>query len=1134
MNLFKNQKMCLSLILTAITFAAQITVAQDSSIRIPLKTFTKPASDLVDQQKRPLSFAEITNLHQQGFDLSKLQPIENKYWQNQKYAAIDKKTLSSMPQNGTAVKFVKSIGANREQLLYSLIVQGSSENYILRLGGFVHTHLLRAALLNKLGYFQMTPQYYSKIKVQFNSAEEKQNFVNDAFCANDESTITDSCLSVVPYMTETNRRQFLSDAGDSAVYIHGAYLEKQNSEIPSLMAGATPADFYDVPNFSQNRTYRGLIVPNVISDLGESLNRVSTQPVFVRDGWAFLNYMYNTDYDSVSYFDIRWMMNRVVALTESDWNEIVDAGQYPESLKQLVKAKLLRRVQNIMDSFYDQNENVKLKFEMPELKYTSSDGYVVDGHVAVQNIPNFPPRFSHGERQSPFETADLFRYMKIKAQSAALDVAISKMSEKLKLTQTKILESKVTDFEMTENGFKPLGTVTGVQAGLNFNASRIVTTGTFYGSSAPVQLVDTASVTVGLGIVKIIDELGGIKNNMGANIGYNRDYTHVRPLDSIKETKTISWRDVLVPSKLHDLASPLKDGKLTDFISALKIGEVFTITDSVALMGKVGTDLGLDGLVGLLSTYQPSISLSAGGGKVIMRQVQISRTDSGFQIFIRDQNMKVFNVQLDANYFINLLRIKHETKRTDLKTDAFILNFNGDFAAQVEKGDIKLDENPELQKKYEQQKKFGNSVAAALRSLIFDSNTEILYTQFRKQQFEIEHGLKTKEVLSKLLWFRSTKMEEEHLLKIYKPNVQTPNGSTTTNQPIEIVTYKKGELKGRDYLGFGLEVVDGILKNKFQSNAPQFSQETQNPSQMPFGLAQWRMVRTDTELTQNRVGALPSVGLVQNVWGGWSLKKKNLDQILEQVNQKLKGTQYEGQKLFADDVFQSVKKIDFFRVTSNLSLLPGALDKIKQLIVTPDVTGVTVDRSKFLIGLFQKLSEKIGDKAKPEDKVIYKNLITMIGNGDEVAGQQIYQAECEMNNRNKNSETDNIPTGTWLNGTFYSCLAPWVEKIITTARKFENADLRTQNRLMTELVYILEEKIPLTVILKTLERQNYLFFVEVTGFRSGDEDGDQGVFVSNVLGEPEKKHPYSNGLINVIAEKSKIQSIELDRSQTSF
>jgi hypothetical protein len=1135
-------KKCFKLGLVLIAIFGAAAKAQDNSIRIPLKTFTKPAVDLLDASKKPLSFAEVTNLFQQGFDLSKLQPIENKYWQNQKYPAVDLKAQTQMPQSETVgqiatVKYVQFIGANREQLLYSMTVQGPSENYILRLGGFIHTHLLRSALLNKLGFHQLSPKYYSKIKVEFKSTDEKQQFIKNAFCGNDNETVTDSCLSVSPFLTDTNRRQFLSDAGESAVYIHGLYLEKQNSEVPSLMAGATPADFNDVPNFSQNRTYRGLLVPNILADFGESLNRVTTQPTFVRDGWAFINYIYNTDYDGISSYDIRWMLNRVLELNDSDWNEIVDAGMYPASLRQLVKAKLLRRVKNMVQTFYDASENVNLKVDLPDLKYTSTDGYVLDGHVTTENIPNYPPRFAQGERQSPFETADLFRYMKIKAQSATLAVAISKLSEYLKLTQTKILESKVTGFEFTDRGFKPLGTVTGIQGGLNFNASRIVTTGTFYGSSAPVQLVDTASVTAGLGVVKIIDELGGFKNSFGSNIGYNREYTHVRPLDSIKETKNIKWADVLVPSKLHHLASPLKDGKLTDFISALKVGEVFTITDSVALMAKVGTDLGLDGLVGLLSSYQPTLGLSAGGGKVIMRQTQISRTDAGFQIFIRDQNSKVFSVQMDANYFINLLRIKAETKNTDLKTDAFILNYNGEFAAQVEKGDIKLDENPELQKKFDQQKKIGSTISAALRSLIFDSNTELLYSNFRKQQFEITHQLKTKEILTKLFWFRATKMEEEHLLKIYKPSVAAPSEASVANAPIEIVTFKKGELKGRDYLGFGLEVVDGILKNKFQSNAPQFSQETQNPSQMPYGQAQWRMVRTDTELTQTRVGALPSVGLVQNVWGGWSLKKKNLDAILNQVQDKLKGTQFEGQKLFADDVFASVKKIDFFRVTSNLSLLPGALDKIKQLIVTPDTKGATVDRAKFLGRLFQKLSE-LGGKARPEDKIIYNNLMSMIGEGDEARGKLIYQAECEMNERMKNSESSNGPTSAWLNGTNYECLQPWVEKIIKTARHFESAiqskDLRTQNRLMTELVYVLEEKIPLTVILKTLERQNYLFFVEVTGFRSGDEDGDQGVFVSNILGEPEKKHPYSNGLINVLADKSKILSIELDRSQTSF
>ena len=186
--------------------------------------------------------------------------------------------------------------------------------------------------------------------MQFESAHAKTEFVNNAFCGNGADAVNDSCLSAEPFMNDVSHREFLSQAGETALYIHGSYLETQNSEIPSLMAGATPADFSDVSNFSQNRTYRGLLVPNVLADFGESLNRVSTQPVFVRDGWALINYIYNTDYDGISSFDIRWMLNRVIELSENDWNEIIDAAKYPESLKPLVKAKLLRRVKNMIDS----------------------------------------------------------------------------------------------------------------------------------------------------------------------------------------------------------------------------------------------------------------------------------------------------------------------------------------------------------------------------------------------------------------------------------------------------------------------------------------------------------------------------------------------------------------------------------------------------------------------------------------------------------------------------------------------------------------------------------------------------------------------------------------------------------------
>ena len=1120
-----------------ILFSAFGFAQQDPVIRIPLQTVTKPAADLVDSKGQKLSYAQIIQMSQSGQDTSLLSPLGDDYWQNKKYSAVDSQIHAELPNNLSSVEVTGLLGANRELGFFSAYVSpvGKNQKYILTLGLQVHSSLLKSALLRKLGYYQLSPKYVSKIRIDFKSAQEKQDFIKTAFCENGPDETATDCLSLAPFKSAENQREFLSEAGEKSLFVHGAYLEKMSSTTPSLFDGLLALGSGQLQYAMQNRTARSLLVPFVLGDLGESLNRVSVQPVFVRDGWAFINFDKSYYFENTGSDDVRWMLRKVAALTDQDWKEIIDASAYPEGLKQLVQAKLMLRAQNMLETFFRPNESVRLNAQIPQLNYNSKDGYVVAGKVVTEYIPGFPQRFSHGDRPSPFDKGDFGRYMKIKAQSAVMDVAIEQLSDKLKLTQTQILSQNIKGLELTEQGYRPIGSVTGVQAGLNFGATRLVTTGTFYGSSAAVQLVDSVSVSAAVGLMKIVDELGGIRNNFGANVGYQREFTHVRPLDSLKETKNIPWSQVFVPSHLKKMASPLKEGQLTGFISALKIGEVFTITDSVGIMGQMGTSLGLDALVAFSSTVQPQLVLSAGGGKVILRQTQITRTDAGFQVFIRDQNTKVKNLTFDVNYFINLLKIKYETKNTDLHTDAFILNFNGEFVSKGDNGDFNFEDSPELQQKYEKQKQFGSKIAGALRALIFDSTTEPLYANFRKQQFEIDHGLKTKEIQTKILWFRSTQMEEEHLLKVFKPDVQIPDQVTTVNAPIEIVTFKKGELRGKDLLGFGLNVVDGVLSNKYGALAPQLSQDVQNPSQMPFGKAEWRIVRTDTDLHPERPGALPSVGLVQNVWGGWSLKKKDLNKILERVQSRLKGTELENQKLFADHSFDQVQKIDFFRVTSNLSLLPGALDKLKSLLISPDVQGQKVDKAKFLGKLFQKLSEMGGNKARPEDKVIFKNLMTMMGAGDEQLGQQIYQSECQMQKNNMNGEgSGQSQAGSWVYGTYYDCLQPWTEKIIKTARQFPGADLRKQNRLMTELVYILEEKIPLGVLLKTLDRANYLFFVEVTGFRTGDEDGDLGVYVSNVLGEPEKKHPYSNGLINIVAEKSKIISVELDRTQASF
>jgi hypothetical protein len=1152
-------------VLLMTVFMAVFVQAHEGVVRIPLKTFTKPASNLLDSSGKPLQFADLARMNDSKQDLSKLQPVEDKYWQNKKFSAIETEIHKLMPDSETGVTLDSYLGANRELGYYSIVVKpsnGKAERYGLTLGLQTHASLLKSALLRKLGYFQQSPRHYDKIKLSFANGEEKALFIKRAFCEEGPDVVSIDCLSITPFKSETDKREILSEAGPTSLYVHGAYLEKMDNEIPSLFDGLTPADSSSISYFASGRQFRALLVPFVIGDIQESLGRVAPESVLIRDGWAYITYGFSDYFSQTGEDDVKWMLRRVAQLTDADWNEIVAAADLPESLNQLAKATIMSRAQNMMNWFFDAEAKSMMKASIPSFDYSSKDGLVLNGRITQEYIPGEPHRFTHGERQSPFESGDFLKYMSIKSQSSAITVAVNKLQDILKLQRTKITSQKVTGARLLSNGqYAPVGSANGREFGLNFGASRIVTTGTYFGSEAAVQLVDNVNLRVGVGLFRMVNDITGINTMFGGNVSYMRDFTHVVPIDTMKSVDSvINPLELYVPSRLHKIASPLKDGKLSDFFANFKNGEVFTITESVGAGAQLGFAYALDALMGFAGQV-PSVGLNAGANGVLLRQVQITKTPTGFQVFIRNQNTAAFSLTVDVNYFINLLKIKHDTTLTDLHTDAYILNSNQDFITQVSAAidevkkeaiakeedpaaavDTYFSENPELAKRYESQKGFSDKMAGAFRALIFQSNTEPLARDFRKQVFEIDHNLKTKEWKTKFLWWRSTKLTEEHLLRIYKPVLTDVGSGEVENKPIEVVTYRKGKLTGKDVLGLGLNVLDYGLGKVAKGYAPTLSQESQNPSQMPFGRAQWHIVRTDTELTQNREGALPTVAVIQNVWGGWSIKKKDLDVILQKLRDKFSsqefvGTEFQNKELIPDQRFRLVKKIDFFRITENLSLLPTAMEKIKSLLINPDTTGATIDKMNFLDKFFSRVFEGKDRKPRADDKVIFNNLMSVIGGGDEAAGRAHYMEQCKANKQQAQAgkqygQTPN--TTTWYKGTKYECLEGWVDDIIGLARQYVRSDVREQNRIMTELIYVLEENIPLPVLLQALGKENYLYFIEVTGFRKGDENADEAFSVSNVLGEPAKKHPYSNGLISVFSEKTKIIPIELDRSQGSF
>lgn len=1158
-----------SLILFVVGFKAS---AKDGIVRIPLDTCSKPAADLINEKKKLMSIGELVGSYgkyKQGKfvptdvgefcqGLDKLSPVESKYWQNKKFDAIDPQLHAVMPSQDDTVLFDDYLGSVSELNIFSVYIRPAKNQnvrYSLTFGTQVHASLMKSALLRKAGFYQESPKHLKKIKVQFENLKQMNEFVDRAFCSDDSLKIQPGCLFLDPY-----QRKFITDKNDAkfSLVIHGAYLEKMNAEIPSLFDGLTPATNEDIQYFAQSRAFRALAVPFIMGDAGESLNRYAPTAVAIRAGWAEMNFFGNSYFDLLtSHDDVKWALSLYMGLDANDWDEIVDAGQYPECTVPLVKSLLLHRYKNMLESYLSKKTAKRALsskgIHIQKLREINTS-CVKEGKVTTQDIDGYPQRFSHGPRKSPFETGDFIKYLKIATQSALLQTGLGQLTKELDLQKTKVNSQKIHGIQIGPEGFQLLATTNLSSYGASLNANRMITTGTFYGSQAPIQMVDTVSIAAGIGAQNIFDGLDGIRRSAGLNASYIRSFTHVVPLQGdkpIDQADEAKWRDVLfVGSRLKKLSSPLKDGNLKDFLTGLKIGEVFTITDSIGLGVNVGWSSGLDSLFGFVRGLSAGLAFDV-GRQTVLRQIQFNRTREGLQVFVRDvdshmldangnerpnhdQKTDIYGVTLDFNYFVNVFKIRGQRSSSDLHTDAFLIKFDTGLSEALEKeggGEI---EDADLNQQLDKMKEYGSKAASALRAAIFQSSLEPLYANFKAQQFEIDHTLKIDEVQVKILWNRLTSLSQHHEIKILKSDLpQVVDGGSVDNKPIHIVIDRKGELRGRDFFGLSLEALNAYLAHKFQDKAPQYQASGANPSLMPFGFAQWRTVRTDSEVTRNREGGLPTVAVIEHVWSGWNMKRKQMDLVLNELKEKVKGVTVANFPLVPDGALENVEKVDFFKLNSHLSVLPNAIDQIKDLILASEAKDIQVPKAQFLARLFQKLSQLGGNKARGQDRAVYNSMMKLIGNGDEKVGQEQYLMQCRLMKQEQAKHRTSINTYAWYKGTGYECLAPWLEKLIDLSRRYPVNDIAQQNAWMTNVLYVLDEHIPLAYLLNYLGPEKFIYYVELVGFRVGDEDGDDGYYISNIYGRPNKPAPYADGLISIIAEKSKISPVEFTK-QGSF
>ena len=895
-----------------------------------------------------------------------------------------------------------------------------------------------------------------------------------------------------------------------------------------------------VERFSKNRAYRALILPYSLVDVPESVNRYSIRLAAVSAGFALIPYFMADSFGSCTYQDVQWILKRLARLTLEDFQQIVDEGNYPAEISTLVLAKLLYRVNNLLEIF-----NVPSQVKSPSLNITSGSGLVKKGKVTQEYVPGYPQRFSHGERTSPYSEGDFARYMGIYGQSSLIQTGLAKMNEYLRFLDSskyaadyqKDLYKKVVEHIRHHPGqpfHRPIATWGGAIGGPSLNLGRYVSTGTYNDSSAPVQLVDNLSVSVSAGYFRVLDGLAKASPVGWANVSLVYDYTHVRPIQSMKEALKDTWYDkAIIPAFMGKLAAVLTaDGtakeisdkilekpgdkaagvqkSLDAFLLDLRDGEVFTITESLAVSSYLQASASIDVLAGVTPIgFLNSVSLGFDGNRAITKQVQFVRISNdrfnGLHVYVRGMKNQGRGLELNANFYMNILKLRNQATEADIRTDAFIIDYNPGLSHET-------DENSEEGQKF---KKTRDNLRVSLYPLFTNIDTEMLYDRFADKKFKLEHQMKAKETKTNFLLWRFSDYQEDHHLKIiYPPNPEQPE-LKPEDEAVEIFTTRRGQLTGRDILGFLIDLASSILSNN-QTPGTLNKPGGGNPANSPFGKARWRMVTSEIDLSKTGE-QYKDISMINHVWGGWSLKKEKFQDIISEISDSLKDTELASYKIIDPNEFLNTKKLDFYRISANLSILNGGLARIRSLVSLP-----------------------------AEER--YLALITMMGRGNFEIGYAKYLESCYNERRikpgNRGATVDKGPFD-WAEGKSYKCLDQWMMAMIRASQQEPNpaaapnpAPNPNQDRVkaakwINQIIYLLDQRIPTPELLKVLGKENYLYFVRINGFRVGDEDGDLEYF-SNSFGDPEKEYPEAGGIVGLYTKKTGIIPTEINRKIGGF
>lgn len=855
---------------------------------IPFENIRPEATDLV-WNGRKLTPIETASLRDRGLDISLIDPdATTDLWQPERNdtTSLDEKNLPLV--SGETVRFLRTLESPLKIFRFIVIHRdrdGKERMYTALLAKRLQTFLLRRNLLRKLGYYVTPMKRLAKLRVEFSSAISKEDFID-----NKSTGLRWGALGDKEWITNLNDKEAKHlDMQD--ILLMPAQVDVVNTAFPFV-----------TPDFVQGRrVLNALLIPFNLVDVKESINGLRWHSAQIKSDSIYLP-LEDQEGFSTTLADARWIMRRILSLQRGDWQEIVSNIGYPLAAEKLLTEKLISRRNEL-------RRLLKLPGEDLAFNPTVSHGEdLVNGELLKEDWDGLAAKLSMGEKPS-IVSGDEFRALfKSKLVSTTISDLVRRVNEDLiphtdlekiafKKQKDRLLDDLIEHIKTGKPVKREFGIWSAPYISPRLIVSREVIAGSYLGTDNRVQLADTIGFGAETGL-----HLGtlGLKPDVfldaKAKLFYFRQFSHLKPLHSIKTSLSEPYKNLIVPfvsKKLADLIDPTalnqQEGEeQEDYFERIKVivgalkdnlgnGESFIVTDSIGAGGDIRA--------GYQFVERVKAQAQFSAGQLVLSRLHITRQDDKILIYKDLGNITSLQFVISLEAGIEVLSLRAKFSKGTATTEFYSLNLESD-----------LESNPDLP-----------LTLLGIRDALLENRVRTI--QLTHEPNRIEHKVKETQSEFNFLFWNNFSLKNKDRVKITRPH---------ETEPEYYVRRLIGRRSGLDYQTIVVDLINEIISESTGQDT-QFSNTTSgDPGDTLFGKSKTRYSYFEGEVDPREGYKEMFVGTVYR-WKGWSAKRSELEKI---VNEFSKRFDFE---FFHPQAFQQIKKAELYNLNLRIFVYDGGV-----------------------------------------------------------------------------------------------------------------------------------------------------------------------------------------------------------------